>query len=259
MAHPFHRLLPLFPIFLLPTHSLPVANRTQSVIPAHSVLGFPPSLRYDPVGHSGPLGLWRVFLSLLPRCSLGSVGHSGPLNPLLPLYLFSLLFSLLLHHRLDSVGHSGPLGLWQLPRSSLLLPSPFFHLVSPKPEPSRSFRPTRFLAASFLVLPLALPPLSPFSYFFSTARTQWVFPAHGLLQPPLSSLLPPSSLFYLSLNPVGHSGPLGSWLPPTFCPLQLSRDSLLSQPPPSRSFRPTRLLASPRNIARGSGTGTLRW
>ena len=81
----------------------------------------------------------------------------------------------------------------------------------------------------------------------------------GLLQPPLSSSLPPSSLFYLSLNPVGHSGPLGSWLPPTFCPLQLSRDSLLSQPPPSRSFRPTRLLASPRNIARGSGTGTLRW
>ena len=52
--------------------------------------------------------------------------------------------------------------------------------------------------------------------------------AHGLLQLPLSSLLPPSSLFYLSLNPVGHSGTLGSWLPPTFCPLQLSRDSLLS-------------------------------
>ena len=117
-----------------------------------------------------------------------------------------------------------------LATSSLSLASflPLFHLVSPKPEPSRSFRPTRFLAASCLVLPLALPPLSPFSYFFSTARTQWVFPAHGLLQLPLSSLLPPSSLFYLSLNPVGHSGTLGSWLPPTLCPLQLSRDSLLS-------------------------------
>ena len=34
--------------------------------------------------HSGPLGLLRVlFLSLLPLCSLGSVGHSGPLSPLL--------------------------------------------------------------------------------------------------------------------------------------------------------------------------------
>ena len=83
-------------------------------------------LRLDPVGHSGPLGLLRVFfLSLLPLCSLGSVGHSGPLSPLLLLYLFSLLFSLLLHHCLDSVGHSGPLGLWQPPLSSLLLPSPF--------------------------------------------------------------------------------------------------------------------------------------
>ena len=89
-----------------------------------------------------------------------------------------------------------------LATSSLFLASalPLSHLVSPKPEPSRSFRPTRFLAASFLVLPLALPPLSPFSYFFSTARTQWAFPAHGLLQPPLSSLLPPSSLFYLLLG-----------------------------------------------------------
>ena len=128
MANSFHCLLPLFPTFLLPTHLLPLANRTQSVIPAHSVLGFPPSLRYDPVGHSGPLGLWRVFLSLLPRCSLGSVGHSGPLSPLLPQFLFALFFSLLLHHRLDSVGHSGPLGLWQLPRSSLLPSSPFFIL-----------------------------------------------------------------------------------------------------------------------------------
>ena len=35
-AHPFHRLLPPFPILLLHAHSLPSANRTQSVIPAHS-------------------------------------------------------------------------------------------------------------------------------------------------------------------------------------------------------------------------------
>ena len=126
-AHPFHRLLPLFPILLLHTHSLPFANRTQSVIPAHSVLGFSPSLRHDPVGHSGPLGLLGVFfLSLLPLCNLGSVGHSGPLSPLMPLYLLSLLSSMLFHHCLDSVSHSGSLGLWPSPLPSLLLPSPFF-------------------------------------------------------------------------------------------------------------------------------------
>ena len=121
-----------FPSFsCLLTRFLSPTGLSRSFRPTRS-LASPPSLRHDPVGHSGPLGLLRVFfLSLLPRCSLGSVGHSGPLSPLLPLYLFSLLFSLLLHHRLDSVGHSGPLGLWQLPRSSLLLPSPFFHLVSP--------------------------------------------------------------------------------------------------------------------------------
>ena len=111
--------------------------------PAYSLAS---SRQQDSVGHSGPLGPWlpplsslrpsRSFrptrsmacfsLSLLPRCSLGSVGHPGPLSPLLPLSLFTLFFSLLLHHRLDSVGHSGPLGLWQLPRSSLLPSSPLF-------------------------------------------------------------------------------------------------------------------------------------
>ena len=94
-----------------PTRSLaspPLFATTQSVIPAHSVYGV----------------FW--FLSLLPRCSLDSVGHSGPFSPLLPQFLFALFFSLLLHHRLDSVGHSGPLGLWQLPRSSLLPSSPLF-------------------------------------------------------------------------------------------------------------------------------------
>ena len=180
-AHPFHRLLPLFPILLLHTHSLPSANRTQSFIPAHSVLGFSPSLRHDPVGHSGPLGLLRVFfLSLLPLCNLGSVGHSGPLFPLLPLNLLSLLFSMLLHHCLDSVGHFRPTR--SLATSSPFLASAlplFLFLVSPKPEPSRSFRPTRFLAASLLVFPLTLLPLSPLSYFFSTARTQGVIPAHS--------------------------------------------------------------------------------
>ena len=127
------------------------------------------------------------FLSLLPLCNLGSVGHSGPLSPLLPPYLLSLLSSMLFHHCLDSVSHSGSLGPSPLP--SLLLPSPFFEfrfLVSPKSEPSRSFLPTRFLAASLLVFPLTLLPLSPLSYFFSAALTQWVIPAHWVFRNLLS-------------------------------------------------------------------------
>ena len=166
--------------------------------PAYSPASF---RQQDSVGHSGPLGPWlpplssprpsrsfrplgllRVFfLSLLPRCNLGSVGHSGPLSPLLPPYLLSLPSSMLFHHCLDSVSHSGSLGLWPSPLPSLLLPSPFFEFrffVSPKSEPSRSFRPTRFLAASLLVFPLTLLPPSPLSYFFSAALTQWVIPAH---------------------------------------------------------------------------------
>ena len=214
---------------LSPAFSL-ASSRQQDSVGHSGPLGpwLPPPLRYDPVGHSGPLGLWRVFLSLLPRCSLGSVGHSGSLSPLLPQFLFALFFSLLPTTALtQSVipAHSVFGNFLALP---CFLPLFFSGLVSPKPEPSRSFRPTRFLAASCMALPLALPPLSPFSYFFSNARPHWVFPAHGLLQLPLSSLIPPPSLFYLSLNPVSHSGTLGSWLPPTFCPLQLSRDSLLS-------------------------------
>ena len=122
------------------------------------------------------------FSLLLPLCNLGSVGHSGPLSPLLPLYMLSLLFSMLLHHCLDSVGHSGPLGS---PFLASALPL-FYFLVSPKPELSRSFRPTRFLAASLLVFPLTLLPLSPLSYFFSTARTQWVIPAHSVFSNLLS-------------------------------------------------------------------------
>ena len=71
----------------------------------------------------------------------------------------------------------------------------------------------------------------------------------GLWQSHLSFLLLPFSLpFHFSLHPVGHSGPLGYWLPPTSCPLPFSLDSFLSKPPPSRSFRPTRLLASPRTF-----------
>ena len=111
---------------LSPAYS-PASFRLQDSVGHSGPLGYPPSLRHDPVGHSGPLGLLRVFfLSLLPRCNLGSVGHSGPLSPLLPPYLLSLPSSLLFHHCLDSVSHSGSLGLWPSPLPSLLLPSPFF-------------------------------------------------------------------------------------------------------------------------------------
>ena len=52
----------------------------------------------------------------------------------------------LLHHCLDPVGHSGPLGFWPPPMHSLTsihFPgAPHLSL----PQPSRSFRPTRFLA-----------------------------------------------------------------------------------------------------------------
>ena len=175
---------------LSPAYSFASFRQQDSVGHSGPLGPWLPSLRHDPVGHSGPLGLLRVFfLSLLPRCNLGSVGHSGPLSPLLPPYLLSLPSSMLFHHCLDSVSHSGSLGLWPSPLPSLLLPSPFFEfrfLVSPKSEPSRSFRPTRFLAASLLVFPLTLLPLSPLSYFFSAALTQWVIPAHWVFRNLLS-------------------------------------------------------------------------
>ena len=239
-AHPFHRPLPLFPILLPPTHSLPFANRTQSVIPAHSVLGFPPSLRHDPVGHSGPLGLLRVgFLSLLPPRNLGSVGHSGPLSPLLPPYLLSLLSSMLFHHCLDSVSHSGSLGLWlPAPGSSSLhhlhcfvysldsvghsgplglwLP---FHLFSllfswflscPTTALTQSVTPAHSVSGNLISFSF-----SRFSLFrFTFACTQSVIPAHsvfGFL--PLALLLSIFFTVFHSLDSVGHSGPLGLWLP----------------------------------------------
>ena len=110
-------------------------------------------------------------------------------------------------HSLDSVGHSGPLSPW-LPLNlfSLLLSLLLHHCLDSVGHSG---------------------PL-------------------GLWQPPLSFFLPPFSLFHHCLNPVGHSGPLGSWLPPSSCPQHLSWESILSRPQPSRSFRPTRLLASPR-------------
>ena len=207
-APPFHRLLPPFPILLLHAHSLPSANRTQSVIPAHSVLcsfwlispGCPPWLL--PFSSPRPSRSFRptrstaCFLSLSPASV--QLGLSRSFRPTQSLAASVLVFTSLF-------SASPPLPRLSrsfrptrsLATSSLFLASalPLFHLVSPKPEPSRSFRPTRFLAASFLVLPLALPPLSPFSYFFSTARTQWVIPAHSAFSNLLSLpcfRLPPS-------------------------------------------------------------------
>ena len=118
-AHSSHCLLPPFPTFLLHAHSPPSTDRTQSVIPAHSVLcsfllispvcptwllpfSSPrPSRSFRPTRSTA-----SFFPSFLLQCSFDSVGHSGPLSHLLPPYLSSLLFSLLLHHCLDSVGHA---------------------------------------------------------------------------------------------------------------------------------------------------------
>ena len=134
-----------------PTRSLaspPLFATTQSVIPAHSVYC-----------------VFSFSLSCLCATWAQSVipAHSVPCCLHTCFHLLSTLFSLLFHHGLDSVSHSGSLGLWPSPLPSLLLPSPFLFeylnlnlfefrfLVSPKSEPSRSFRPTRFLAASLLV------------------------------------------------------------------------------------------------------------
>ena len=157
---------------------------------------------------------------------------------------------MLFHHCLDSVSHSGSLRLWPSPLPSLLLLSPFFEFrffVSPKSEPSRSFRTTRFLAASLLVFPLTLLPLSPLSYFFSASLTQWVIPAHWVFRNLLS--LPcfrPPPTFTFSLIPVGLSDPLGYLLctlelPPLpsspFCSGSSSWGSKVTRCSPSRFHR----------------------
>ena len=73
-------------------------------------------------------------------------------------------------------------------------------LPSPRPQPSRSFRPTR-LSAAFTCLKSSLSPL--FSSFppslSSTAGTQSVIPAHSVLDCPPPS--PPSSHLSPSLLP----------------------------------------------------------
>ena len=139
----------------------------------------------DSVGHSGPLGPWLIpclssllFSVLLHHC-LDSVGHSGPFGLWLPPPVSSTLTAFItftIIHSLDSVGHSGPLGLWR--PLFLLFHSPcllFHHFPTSSPPHglSRSFRPTRSLAA----LILSSTHLSLFSPF---ALTQSVIPAHSV-------------------------------------------------------------------------------
>ena len=118
-------------------------------------------------------------------------------------------------------------------------------LPSSRPQPSRSFRPTRLLAALTCLTSSPSPVFSPFPpSLSSTAGTQSVIPAHSvldvlsssfssLLSPlafptaltqsvipahsvfgflPLAHLLPIIFTFLHSLDSVGHSGPLGLWL-----------------------------------------------
>ena len=110
--------------------------------PAYSLAS---SRQQDSVGHSGPLGPWlpppsslrpsrsfrptrsmACFSLSLASVQLGLSRSFRPTqSPAASVFVCTFLLSAP-HHRLDSVGHSGPLGLWQLPRSSLLPSSPFF-------------------------------------------------------------------------------------------------------------------------------------
>ena len=149
----------------------------------------------------------------LPHFLLGlsrSFRPTRSLAPSLPLFLFSPS-GCSPPLGLNPVGHSGPLGCWLLYPASL----PFLHLsfhpfhphAPPQPGLSRSFRPTR----SWTVLLLLFPPLTS---CFHPALTQSVIPAHsvfGFL--PLALLLSIIFTFFHSLDSVGHSGPLGLWLP----------------------------------------------
>ena len=213
-----------------------------------------------PVGHSGPLGLWLppLFLSPSPiqlfhNC-LDPVGHSGPLGPWLFLVSspflvhFGVLFSaastqsVIPAHSvsgfffsfsppsllgsflscLGPVGHSGPLGLWLPPL--FLSPSPIqlFHNCLDPVGHSGPLGPWLFLVSS--------PFLVHFGVLFSAASTQSVIPAHSV-SGFFFSFSPPSLLgsFLSCLGPVGHSGPLGLWLPPLFLspsPIQLFHNCL---------------------------------
>ena len=146
-------------------------------------------------------------------------------------------------------------------------------LSSSRPQPSRSFRPTRLLAALPCLTSFPSPVFSPSPPSrSSTARTQSVIPAHSVLNCPPSSL-PSSPLFLSPLPRLSRSFrptrslafytflflPRSSSLSSTAltqsvipahsvlsCPLSsLPFSSLFLSPLPrlSRAFRPTRSLA----------------
>ena len=260
----FNRLTSTFPLH---AHTLPPAARTQSVIPAHSVLCsfslisttchtglFPsssprPSRSFRPTRSAASsfssVQPWlnRSFRPTRPLAASTCFPHphhfhnhpqprlSRSFRPTRSLahsllvllsFLFSFLISLLLHHCLDPVGHSGPLGPWR--PLFLFSHSPcflFHHLptFSPPPGLSRSFRPTRSLAASIL----SSTHLSLFSTF---ALTQSVIPAHSVSGYLSSVGSYPSPFLFL---------PSSSGLPTPFY-LLYARDSVTGSPNPLIPF-----------------------
>ena len=163
----------------------------------------------------------------LPHFLLGlsrSFRPTRSLAPSLPLFLFSPsgCFPPL---GLNPVGHSGPLGCWLLYPASL----PFLHLsfhpfhphAPPQPKLSRSFRPTR----SRTVLLLLFPPL-PSSFHHCLDSVGHSGPLGLWLPIPLALLLSIIFTFLHSLDSVGHSGPLGpvlsSFFPSLLFPLPVT-------------------------------------
>ena len=206
------------------TFSSTLPAGTQSVIPAHSVLG-------SSFASLLVLALW-VLSSSRPQPS-----RSFRPTRLLAALSFTCLFTLstltLLHSR-DSVGHSGPLGPGLSSSfSSLLSPLPLTTALTQSVIPAHSVFGFLHLALLLSIIftffhsldsvghsgPLG-PALSSFfpSLLFplpvTTALTQSVIPAHSVFGF-LHLSLPPSLIFtfFHSLDSVGHSGPLSPWLP----------------------------------------------
>ena len=206
-----------------PTRSLaspPLFATTQSVIPAHSVycvFSFSLSCLCATwaqsviPAHSVPCCLRTCFhFSLLCFSTTALTQSVIPAHSVFGFLPLALLLSIIftVFHGLDSVGHSGPLGLW--------LP---FHLFSLLFSWFLSF-PTTALTLSVTPAHSVSGNLISFSFFrfslffFTFACTQSVIPAHsvfGFL--PLALLLSIFFSVFHSLDSVGHSGPLGLWLP----------------------------------------------
>ena len=183
----FNRLTSTFPLH---AHTLPPAARTQSVIPAHSVL-----CSFSLISTTCHTGL---FPSSSPR----------PSRSFRPTRSAASSFSSVQPWLNRSFRPTRPLA------ASTCFPHPHHFHNHPQPRLSRSFRPTRSLAHSLLVLlSLALLFISPFTYFFSTARTQSVIPAHSVFGGLNSLFHSPLPLLHFCLDSVGHSGPLSLRLP----------------------------------------------